>query len=127
MGYEALQEGQFVPWERFLEFMRGPGVAAVVAVLLSFVVEYFPRFDDLAQRHKRLVFAGLCLVVPLVAVVLTCASGFGEWQDFEGLWWPAMWAGGAAFGVGQLAHTRKLKGRDAFVLDEMPKREGPHW
>ncbi len=98
-------------WPVFLEFASGPGVNTIVGVLLSEVaVKYVPRFAALAPRWKRVVFFGLCLVVPLLASVLgVLTAGWpGTWVI---TYWPALVAGGLAFGSGTLAHTRKMTGR----------------
>jgi hypothetical protein len=63
-----------------------------------------------------LVFLGLCLAVPLLASalgVLTC-----EWPfSWSGTFWPAIVAGGVAFGSGTLVHTRKLTDWRQTVMD----------
>ena len=95
-------------WSGFLELLSSPnGIAAAVGVLLSGVVEYIPQYDTLAPKWKRLVFFGFCFVVPLVAAglgILTC----GWSLTWETTFWPAVLAGGIAFGGGTVAHTRKL-------------------
>jgi len=95
-------------WTEFLSYLRGPGVAAVVGVLLSYVVEYWELYQTLDSRYKRLVIAGLCFVVPVVATALSCASGLMVWGDWANTWWPALVAGFTAFSGNQFAHLRKL-------------------
>lgn len=95
-------------WTEFLSYLRGPGVAAVVGVLLSFVVEYWNQYKDLAPKYKRLVVAALCFVVPVVGTMLSCVSGVAAWNDWAGTWWPALVAGFVAFSGNQIVHTRKL-------------------
>ena len=95
-------------WSQFLEYVQGPGISVVVGVLLSFVVEYWPAYQELEGKYKRLVFMGLSFIVPLVGAVASAASGFAPWSDFAGHWWPALVAGAAAFFGGQVAHVRKL-------------------
>ena len=95
-------------WEEFLKYLQGPGISVVVGVLLSFVVEYWQGYQTLDAKWKRLVFAGLSFVVPLVGAVASSASGFAAWADWAGHWWPALVAGAAAFFGGQVAHVRKL-------------------
>lgn len=118
-----LQGPEFPLWAVFLEYVRGPGVSVVVGVVLSFVVEYWPQYKHLEPRWKRLVFAGACFVVPLAGTALTCASGLGAWGDFEWLWWPAIWAGGAAFFAGQMTHLRKLPA----APEPLEQREPAGW
>jgi hypothetical protein len=95
-------------WTEFLSYLRGPGVAAVVGVLLSYIVEFWPQYQSLESRYKRLVIAGLCFVVPVVATALSCASGMTVWGDWPDTWWPALVAGFVAFSSNQFAHMRKL-------------------
>ena len=95
-------------WEEFLDFVQGPGISVVVGVLLSFVVEYWPAYEVLEAKWKRAVFAGLCLIIPLMGASLSCISSFAAWADFVGHWWPALVAGAGAFFGGQMAHMRKL-------------------
>lgn len=95
-------------WTEFLSYLRGPGVAAVVGVLLSYVVEYWERYQYLKPKYKRLVIAGLCFVVPVVGTALSCASGVVGWGDWANTWWPALVAGFVAFTSNQFAHVRKI-------------------
>ena len=95
-------------WSAFLELLSSPnGIAAAVGVFLSVVVEYIPKYDTLAPKWKRLVFFGTCFLIPLAA------AGLGIWTcswpvSWELTFWPAVLAGGIAFGGGTVAHTRKL-------------------
>lgn len=95
-------------WSQFLEFLSQPnGITAAVGVLLSFAVEYIPKYDGLAPKWKRLIFLGACLLVPLVAATLGVLTA--EWPlAWEPTYWQAVLAGGIAFGGGTVAHTRKL-------------------
>ena len=95
-------------WSVFLEYLQGPGISVAVGILLSFVVEYWPKYQALDAKWKRLVFAGLSLVVPLAGAVGSAASGLAQWGDFPGHWWPALVAGAGAFFGGQMAHLRKV-------------------
>ncbi|MDH7487523.1 MAG: hypothetical protein QHJ81_14765 [Anaerolineae bacterium] len=95
----------------FRDFLRllltAEYIHAVIGFVMSFVVEWWPGFTELQPRVKRLVFMGLCFVIPLLSVVLQLAAGYAEF-DFEGLVWPALVAGALAFLGGQVAHLRKL-------------------
>jgi len=96
-------------WSEFLQYAASPGIAAIVGAILSVVVEYLPEYDNLEPKWKRLVFFGLCMVVPLAATALAIATGeWGAWGDWAGTWWPALVAGFAAGGVGTVIHTRKV-------------------
>lgn len=90
-----------------LEYASGPGVAAVVGILLSFIVEYVPQYQALAPKQKRLVFLGLSLAVPVVAATLRGLWGYVAW-GWESQYWPALWAGGVAFTSGTVTHVRRL-------------------
>lgn len=95
-------------WSGFLELLSTPnGIAAAVGVLLSVVVEYIPQYDALVPKWKRLVFLLFCFVVPLAAAGLGIAT-CGWPAGWEATFWPAVLAGGIAFGGGTVAHTRKL-------------------
>ena len=97
-------------WTKFLEYAAGPGVAAIVGLLLSELVTYWPAFADLLDRWKRVVFCLLCMIVPVLASVLgVMTAGWpGTWVA---TYWPAVVAGGVAFGSGTLVHTRKMTGK----------------
>jgi len=84
-------------------------VAAFVGAVWSFIVEMLPEFNGLNAAGKRWIMLGLCLVVPVGALVLA-SSGmhcpdtvFGA--DAIG---KALAAGATAFVGSQLAHIRKL-------------------
>jgi len=95
-------------WTQFLVWASGPGVAAIVAALLSIAVEYWPWYGRLQPKPKRLMFAGFCLVVPSLASLLRVVSGHVA-LSFDPLMWDALVAGVAALGAGTLAHTPRLK------------------
>ncbi len=81
-------------WSEALHFLVGPGAAVASGVIISFVIEYVPRFQALAQKTKVLVYVGLCIAVPLVATAAAVATQkWGSWPDVAGTWWPAVWAG----------------------------------
>ena len=95
-------------WSGFLQLLSSPnGVAAGVGVVVSWLVEYIPGFDGLDPKWKRLVFLGLCFIVPLAAAGLAILTT-GAPLSWELTFWPAVLAGGIAFGGGTVAHTRKL-------------------
>lgn len=95
-------------WEEFIGFLLKPnGIAAAVGLLWSVAIEYVPGFEALAPKWKRVVFAGVCLVVPLLASALGMATGVYA-PSFRDVVWPAIVAGCVAFGAGTLLHARKL-------------------
>lgn len=94
-------------WMEFLVWLQSEGINAVVGFFLSYVVEYWPQFGELDPKWQRLVFLWLCFVVPLVGAGLSIAFGY-QVASWEETFWPAILAGGLAFGAGTVAHTRKL-------------------
>lgn len=103
----GLMQGDIPSFDSFLQALAGPLVAAAVGIILSVVVEYWPRFEALEPRYKRLAYFGLCMLVPLLAAILRAVLGYVPWS-FDPLLWHAIWNGAAAGGVGTLAHARKL-------------------
>ena len=97
-------------WTVFLTWAAGPGVSAIVAVLLSLAVEHWTWYGRLDPKRKRVLYAGLCLVVPIVAALLRVVSGHAA-LSWDPLIWDAIVAGAAAMGVGTVAHTPRLKPR----------------
>ena len=102
------QDSPIPAFDVWLVALSGPLVAVAVGLVLSWVVEWFPQYDNWAPKVKRLSFLVVCLAVPLLAVTLRGLLGYAAWS-FDPLYWHALWAGVAAYGVGNLAHTRKLK------------------
>jgi len=99
---------QPVTWEQALNFAMGPGGAVIAGVLISVGIEFIPPFQALAEKWKAAVYVGLCLAVPLVAQALAIATNVGgAWGDLPTTWWPALWAGLSAAGVGGLWHAWK--------------------
>ena len=101
------QDGQIPTFDTWLQWASGPLVAAIVAVLLSWFVEWWPAYEGWAPRVKRVVFLGLCLIVPVLAATARGAFGYTPWS-FDPLYWHAIWHGFAAYGAGNIAHIRKL-------------------
>ena len=101
------QDSEIPAFDAWLVALSGPLVAVAVGLILSWVVEWFPQYDNLAPRVKRLVFLVVCLAVPVVAVTARGLLGYAAWT-FDPLYWHALWAGVVAYGAGSLAHTRKL-------------------
>lgn len=100
-------------WLEFLLWlMTTEGICAVIGVVLSFVLDWYPAFEDAHPRVKRLTVMGLCLVVPLACATLLWLGGYRE-LSWENLYWPATRAGGLAFFSSQLAHVRDLKRPEA--------------
>ena len=101
-------------FQDFLRYASGPGVATIVAVILSLVVEMWPRFNELQPKTRRLVFIALCFGAPTLFALLRVAVGHVA-LSFDPLVWDALVAGFAAAGIGTLAHTPRLKARPELV------------
>jgi hypothetical protein len=102
-------------WRTFIEWGSGPGLNIIIGAVLSFVVEYWPAFLRLDRKWRRLVFAGLCLIVPLAFALLRVLSGDAA-LSWDPLLWQAVLAGAASFGAGTLADTRSLRNKDSGAL-----------
>jgi len=90
-----------------LDAVSQTGIAAVLGALLSWVVEWYPNWDNLAARVKRVVLLALCWLIGVVLVLV-------NWRLCDGplsieAFWNALAAGFAAFSSSQVAHIRKLE------------------
>jgi hypothetical protein len=104
----AAQDGEAIPsFDVWLQAMSGPLVGTAVALLLSVAAEHWSQFEALSPKSKRVVYFGLCMVLPLVAASLRALLGYVPWS-FDPLLWHALWNGFGAAGVGTLGHTFKL-------------------
>lgn len=92
----------------FLVFLQGAGIMAAIGFVLSFVVKWWPQYELLSAKSKRVVMLALCLAIPVAAKALELAGYGGAWADFALTWWPVLVAGFSAFTSSQVAHTRKL-------------------
>lgn len=93
-----------------IEFLRyigtGAGINAVIGFILSFAAEWWPQYETLTPRAKRLIMMVLCFVVPLLSLLGLIVVG-EEVLTLE-LIWSALMAGFAAFFGSQVAHARML-------------------
>lgn len=97
-------------WGEFLRAMAGPGANAAVGFLLSFTTDYWPGYEVMEAKYKRLIFISISFVIPVLATIAAIATGeFGQWADWQTTWWPAIVAGATSAFSGTLAHTRKLQ------------------
>lgn len=95
-------------WSQFLRYLVEPnGIAAASGIALSILMEYVTPYNALAPKWKRVVFFGLCLLLPLVAACLGILTA-GWSASWDGTLWPALVAGVLAFSAGQIVHTRWL-------------------
>lgn len=81
--------------------MTVAGINAAVMFVFSFVVEWFPAWENVEPKLKRAVMIVLSFAFPLAAMLLQ-----GRY-DTASLWL-ALSAGFAAFMANQVAATRKL-------------------
>lgn len=94
----------FISWEQALLACSQPGIInAVIAALSSVLIEYVPGFSGLDSKWKVLAFAGVSIVLPLLA------AGLGVWTlgwpaGWDVTWWPALQAGVLAWMSGSGAH-----------------------
>jgi len=94
-------------WSEFLIYASGPGVGAIVGVLLSELAGYWAAFENLDAKGKRVVMFMMCLAVPVVASALGVFTA--DWAaSWENTYWPALVSGFTAFTASQAVHTRKL-------------------
>ena len=92
--------------ESALHFLVGPGAAVLAGLLISVGMEYWPVFQRLEQKWKVAVYFGLCVGIALGAQAVAIATQiWGSWGDFQTTWWPALWAGIAASGIGTFFHA----------------------
>lgn len=104
----------------FLTYVSGPGINAVVGVVISFAVDTVPGFKTwfagLDPRVKRLVTFLLSLTVPVLAsLALGGISGIPLFsKGMGGLLWQAIQSGFLSFTASQAAHMRKMKPIDIF-------------
>jgi hypothetical protein len=111
----AVDLEDLLSWDSFLSFLSQPsGVSLGAGILLSILVEYWPRFAAWSKKIKRVVFVGLCTAVPVVAAVLGILT-LGWSPGWVDTFWPAIVTGLFVFGSGTLAHTPRLP--DAPVAD----------
>ncbi len=93
-------------WSDALHFMVGPGAAVIAGMIISVVSEYWAAFQALEQKNKVAIYFGLCVFASLLGTLLAVATGvWGTWADVQGTWWPGLWAGVAASGIGTLFHA----------------------
>ena len=95
-------------FDSWLKAASGPLAGAIVAVIVSLAVEYWPWYGELSPKQKRLFYIGLCFVLPVLAATLRGIAGYVAWS-FDPLYWHALVYGFAAAGLGTLVHTPKLR------------------
>jgi len=89
----------------FLKWLQtAGGIGAASGAVLSIIMEYWAGwYEALGAKEKRLVFLGLCLVLPFIGAGVAALLGL---QVFSvELVWALLWAGFAAFSGGTAMHT----------------------
>ncbi len=93
----------------FVEFLNyvgtSAGINAAVGFVISFLAEWWPSFEALEPKAKRLVMMVLCFVIPLAALLARVA--LGEMLTVDSVW-ACVLAGFSAFFGSQAAHVREL-------------------
>lgn len=92
----------------FLVFLQqAAGIGMAIGFIMSLVVDWWPGYEKLEAKVKRLLFGGLCFAIPLAAAGVGVALRYYP-AEFGTVFWPALVAGFAAFGTGTFTHIRKL-------------------
>ena len=104
-------------WTDALRYATSPiGAGMLAGLVLSWVADYIPTFSYLDPKIKRVVFLATCLLVPVLASLLSAALGLVT-LTWDPLLWDALMAGVTAFGAGTMLNARGLPTRaerDAF-------------
>ena len=104
-------------WTDALRYATSPvGAGMLAGLVLSWIADYIPAFTYLDPKAKRVVFLAACLLVPVLASLLSAAMGMVE-LTWDPLVWDALMAGVTAFGAGTMLNSRALPSRaerDAF-------------
>ena len=97
-------------WCKALEYAKTvEGILAIVfGVGMSYLLDVFPKFEELDAKAKRYIVMGICVAVPVAALLLSWATKCIPTLTGEDIW-QAVMAGGLAFGASQFAHARKLE------------------
>jgi len=93
-----------------VEFLKYAGTAAginvIIGFLLSFVLEWFPEYETLASRWKRIIAMGMSFVIPVLSILgLWLTGNVALTLDVV---WLGLSAGFAAFFGSQMGHAREL-------------------
>jgi len=81
-------------------------LAALGGIVLSFVVDFWPAYEKLSPKRKRMAFFLACFVVSALIYALLAAMGVFTWDI--NLLWLTLAAWFAAITTGTGAHTREL-------------------
>ena len=93
----------------FIDWLRtSAGIGVALGFILSFVIEsWWPKWETLLPRVKRLVVFALCMIIPVLITLLGSVTNVLS-GSFADLWFPALVAGFSAFSATTVSHIRKL-------------------
>lgn len=101
--------------QALLAWLAGPGINIVAGGGISLLVEFKAQwYQNLPSFWKRYIFLVFCLIVPVLATVVSCMAGYKPW-NFADVFFPAIVAGGMAFASGTSVHG---------VVAEVKRRNG---
>ncbi len=95
-------------FQEFLTYASGPGINVIIGFALTFVVEWFPQWEDLDKKIKRLVFFLASLIIPVASALLGVVAGYQQ-LDFATTIWPCLVAGFVAFTTGTFGYKGMTK------------------
>lgn len=101
-------------WEQFVNFLTDASTITVavnflIGIILSFLVEYFPKYHEAGQKNKRLLFILFSFLIPFAGYGLGILTNVSSYVSFQESIWPLIYAGFIVSNAGVIAHTRKLK------------------
>ena len=106
-----------MPYERAAELFFS--ALSIAGFILSFVVEWWPAYESMSSRAKRLVMMALCFVIPLVSLVGLIL--LGEVSLTADAVWLALVAGFSAFFGSQAADVRNQRGNVSMSFEDEGK------
>lgn len=84
------------------------GLSAIVAVVLSLIIEYIPAYNGLLPKTKQLIYLGICGAIGFgffgAALIAGCQN-VATWWDVLVIVWMVFRAGIPAVGAGTMIHA----------------------
>jgi len=93
--------------EFFLYAGTLPGINFILGFILSFLLDWWPKYGELTSKSKRLIAMGLSFVIPVTSVVGLYL--LGEIAIDVNTIWYALFTGFTAYFGSQTSHLRDLK------------------